>query len=284
MRATTLLRWGLACLLLAPLAFLAWLIGPRTGSDFATNASPTVTALALGWTAAAPVIGLLLIVAGGVLNALAIRRGVRGVNRIAHGDWQAPELPSGPRLIFPAGWEDAHPARDPRRRGLSRRVLGPALSVGLVVLAAIALWVLAVEFPLGRSHGLSLDEVRAAIGPASAAGDAVGIVLWAVVAVALSAIPAALGMLPNPALDRVLSPRRFAALGAVIGAAIIVATTPLFFTIGISLADSVPPYAGGSSVGSWLLGQVGIGLCAAAILLTVPRWPGAVSPRAAASP
>lgn len=284
MRATALLRWGLACLLLAPLALLSWLVGARSAAAFTGDASPAAVALALGVGAVAPVVGLLLVVAGAVLNALAVRRGLRGVDRLARGDWQAPGLPDGPRLIMPPGWDDAHPSRDGRRRRLSRRSTGLALSIGLVVLSAIVLWVLTVEYPLGRGEGLSLDEIRAAMGPASTAGEAAGIVLWSAFALALSAIPAALGLLRRPALDTVLSPRRFAALAAIIGAAIIVASGPIFATIGLALAESVPPYRSGLSAGSWALGQLGVALCAVAILLTVPRWPRGVSRRAAAFP
>ena len=155
MRATALVRWGITCLLLAPLAFLSWLLSPGALVRLLPATPDVVVGVATAWGVIAPIVALLLVVAGAVLNVLAIRRGVRGVDRLASGEWDAPRLPSGPRIILPEGWESEHPTPASRRR-VSRHALGTLLAGALLAWPAITL-----------GHALAAEltrQLRASLG------------------------------------------------------------------------------------------------------------------------
>lgn len=277
MLATALFRWGLTCLLLAPLAFLSWLLSSGGGAAMQPSTPEPMAALATAWGVLAPTVAVLLVVAGGVLNALAIRRGVRGVERVANGDWDAPAPPRGPRIIFPAGWEERHPA-PARSRRLPRRTLGAILAAALLVWAGVIAWMLVVEHPLALAGGtLGLDEVYAVWNPASRSGFVVAVIVWAVIALVAALALALLGRLPTPGLDLLLAPRRFIAFAAIAGSALVVAAMPAYVSLGIGLVDDIGDelghlVSGGPSAGSWAVLQGGVALSALAILLTVPSW------------
>lgn len=285
MRATALFRWGLTCLLLAPLALLSWLITGGAGAIEPGTPEP-LASIATAWGVLAPIVAVLLIVGGGLLNVLAIRRGVRGIERVASGEWDAPAPPSGPRIIFPSGWEQEHPA-PPSSRRLSRRALGGILAAALLLWALVIAWLLIVVQPLDMSGGaLDLAESYAAWGPVSQSGFVVAVVVWAVVAVAAVLGLLLLGRLPRPGLDTLLSPQRFVALAAILASALVVVALPAHLTLGVGLADDVnaaldTTTAPVSSAGSWLLLQSGVLFSAVAILVAVPSWRRA--PRAGAS-
>lgn len=277
MRTTALFRWGLTLLLLAPLALLSWLLTGGAGAIAAGTPEPLAT-IATVWGVLAPIVAVLLIVGGGLLNALAIRRGVRGVERVASGEWDAPAAPRGPRIIFPTGWEQSHPAA-PTSRRLSRRALGGILAAALLVWALVIAWLLIVVQPLDASGGaIDLAETYAAWRPVSQSGFVVALVVWAAIALAAALALALLGRLPRPGLDRLLTPRRFAALAAILASALVVAAMPAHLTLGLSLGDDVRAAALGpvdiaaSSAGSWVLLQSGVLLSAVAILIAVPPW------------
>lgn len=277
MPAAALFRWGLTCLLLAPLAFLAWLLAAGGGAAMQPSTPELVTALVTAWGVLAPIVAVLLVVAGGVLNALAIRRGVRGVERVATGDWDAPAPPRGPRIIFPAGWDESHPA-PARSQRLSRRALGGILAAALLVWAGVIAWVLVAEHPLALAGGaLGLGEVYAAWNPVSRSGFVVAVVVWAGLALVAALALALLGRMPRAGLDRLLAPRRFIALAAIAGSALVVAAMPAYLMLGVGLVDDLTTalgsrLGGGPSAGSWFVLQGGVALSALAILLTVPSW------------
>lgn len=285
MRATALFRWGITCLLLAPLALLSWLITGGAGAIEPGTPEP-LASIATTWGVLAPIVAVLLIVGGGLLNVLAIRRGVRGIERVASGEWDAPAPPSGPRLIFPAGWEQEHPA-PPSSRRLSRRTLGGILAAALLLWALTIAWLLIVVQPLDMSGGaLDLSQTYAVWGNVSQSGFVVAVVVWAVVALAAVLALAVVGRLPRPGLDRLLAPQRFIALAAVLASALVVVALPAHMTLGLSLIDDVDMALGTmtapvSSAGSWLLLQGGVLFSAVAIIVAVPSWRRA--PRSASS-
>jgi hypothetical protein len=260
-----LFRWGLTCLLLAPLGFIA--------AVTAGGSAP------IAWAA------LGLIVLGGVLNAAAL---VRGVRRIGSGDLmtsldgmtpadragaQSAGVPADPieprqRIIF------ADEGVVPQPRPGARRRVGLAAATALLGLIAFGAYTLAVEQPLAIAQGqLSLDEVYAVWGAASRVGFTLSLTIWIVLSLAIVLGVAVLALMPTPAAERILNPRRMLAAACIAGSAIVVASIPPYFTLGISLPDDMPFFAGGvQGPGSLLFGLTGVALSAVAILLTVPRW------------
>lgn len=256
-----LFRWGLTCLLLAPVAGVGW---------FAAGG-----AVGFLWLA------LALVFAGGGFNVAAI---VRGVRRVGSGDLMTSldgmtladrlaEPVSDPivprqRIIFPD-----EPLTEPAEPGLRRRV-GLGAAAALLGLIAFGAYSLAVEQPLAIAQGLlTLDEVYAAWGTASRVGFTISMTIWVVVSLAIALGVAVLALLPSLAADRILSPRRMLALACIAGSVIVVAALPPYMTLGISLPDDLPFMAGGvQSPASLAFGLTGVTLSAFAILLTVPRW------------
>lgn len=276
MRATALVRWGITCLLLAPLAFLSWLLS-ADGRSMQTTTPEPIVALATTWGVLAPIVAVLLVLAGAVLNALAIRRGVRGVERVASGEWDASVPPRGPRLIFPGGWEETHPVpADPQR--LSRRALSWVIAAGLLAWVAFVAWVLIVSHPLAIAGGQrDLGAVYDAWGPVSRSGFVVAVVVWMILAAVGILVVILAGRSARGGLERILAPRRFVAFAAVLASALTVAAMPAYLTLGVSLVDDVNAAfgtraGGGPSAGSWFVLQGGVALSALAILLTVPSW------------
>jgi len=278
MRATALLRAGIACLLLAPLFFLAWVVSPSGTAAIAPGTGEGMRALMLGWGAIAPLIGLLLILAGGVLNVLAVRAGVRRLERVASGaePMGAGSVErAGPRIrILDAqgreigGTDDVGPVRAP----INRRVVGGLLAVGLGILIAGGLVVLIAGIPAQLAPGIPLTEVYAAWGGVGSSGFIVGVVLWAVLAVLLTLAVAVVGLRRGAGLDRLVPAHRFIALALVIGSVIVVASGAPAFVVAQELGDVFALDGATTTTAGWLLGQLGIAFSVGAILVTVPRW------------
>lgn len=263
MRSTgQLFRWGITCLLLAPLAFL---------STFVAGGAP-----GFAW------LGLALVVLGGGLNAAAL---VKGVQRIGSGaiiadldgvdlshvgpDAPRPADPIAPRqrIIYPP---EAEPMPDP---GLRRRV-GFGAAVALLGLVAFGAYSLAVAQPLTIAQGqLTLDEVYAAWGAASQIGFTITMAVWVLLSVAVVLGVTVLALLPSISADRLLTTRRMLAAACIAGSAIVVAAWFPYLSIGLSLTATLSMPAGDTqSTASLLFGLTGVALSATAILLTVPDW------------
>lgn len=273
MRSTgRLFRWGLTCLLLAPVAGFGW---------FAAGG-----AVGFLWLA------LALMLLGGGLNAAAIMRGVRRVGRgdlMTSLDGMTPadragevvDEPVVPRqrvilvdgTVVGAGGADAGAAPGPQSRGLRRRV-GLAAAVALLGLVAFGAYSLAVEQPLAIAQGqLTLDEVYAVWNTASRVAFTISLTIWVVLSLAVTLGVAILALLPSLAADRILTPRRMLAAACIAGSATVVAAWFPHLSIGISLPDDLPFAAGGvQSPASLAFGLTGVALSAIAILLTVPDW------------
>lgn len=259
MRSTgQLFRWGLTCLLLAPVAVMGW---------FTAGASTAFLWLAL-----------LLVLVGGALNAAAL---VRGVRRVGSGAFMtsldgmtsadrgaAEPIVPRQRIIFPD--DDIPPVPEP---GLRRRV-GLAAAAALLGLIAFGAYSLAIEQPLAIAQGqLSLDEVYAVWNTASRIGFTISFTIWVVLSLAVVIGVAVLALLPSLAADRILTPRRMLAAACIAGSAIVVAAWFPYLSIGISLPDDLPFMASGvQSTASLLFGLKGVALSAIAILITVPDW------------
>ncbi len=270
-----LFRWGLTCLLLAPLAVVGWFAAGAVGA-----------AGSFLWLA------LALVLLGGGLNAAAL---VRGVRRVASGD-----IMTSLDGMTPAD-RTASPAAEPmvprqrvilvdgtvigekgvgssampgvESRGLRRRV-GLAAATALLGLIALGAYALAIEQPLAIAQGqLTLDEVYAVWNTASRVGFAISLTIWVVLSLAVVLGVAVLALLPAIAADRILTPRRMLATACIAGSAIVVAAWFPYLSMGISLPDDLPFPAGGvQSPASLLFGLTGVALSAIAILITVPDW------------
>ncbi len=279
-RSGELFRWGLTSLMLAPVSAVGWFAAG--GRD---------EAVAFLWLA------LALVVAGGVLNALAVVRGVKGavsgelmaeLDGIIVPDTSAwpdaaggtgADTPRAPRIILVdgtvVGESTGTPAMQPgpevRRQ---RRLIGLSAASALLGLIALGAWAMSVEQPLAIAQGqLSLDEVYAIWGTASRVGFTIALSIWIIVALAITLVVAVLALLPSIAADRILTPRRMLATACIAGSVIVVAALPPYFSMGISLPDDMPFMAGGeASPLSTAFGLTGVALSAAAIVLTVPRW------------
>lgn len=291
MRATDLLRAGIACLLLAPLFFIAWVVSPSGAAAIAPGTAEGMAAIMLVWGTVAPFIGLLLVIAGGVLNVLAVRAGVRRLERVALGAGGADAAGAveevGPRIrILDAqgreigGPEDEGPARAP----IDRRIVGVLLAAGLGVLIVVGVVVLLAGIPGQLAPGIPLGEVYAAWGGVGTSGFIVGVVLWTVLAVLLSLVVVVVALRRGAGLDRLLPPRRFAALACVLGSVIIVASGAPAFVVAEELGDVLALGGATTTTAGWALGQLGIALSVAAILIAVPRWRGRHRPAVIARP
>lgn len=281
-RGRDLFRWGLTCLLLAPVSVVAWFAAG--GLD---------DAVGFLWLA------LALVIAGGVLNALAIVRGVKGAvsgeliaeldGMAAPGTSDRPDGagganagetgPARPRIILVDGTVVGEPATGPapqpgpEARG-RRRMVGLSAAAALLGLIALGAWSMAVEQPLAIAKGqLSLDEVYAAWSTASRLTFQLGLTIWIVLSLVIVLGVAILALLPSVAGDRILTPRRMLALACIAGSVIVVAAWGPYFSVGVSLPDELPfPASGVQSPASLAFGLTGVALSAAAIVLTVPRW------------
>jgi len=262
-RGRDLFRWGLTCLLLAPVAVVAWFAAG--GLD---------DAVGFLWLA------LALVIAGGVLNALAIVRGVKGaVSGELIAELDGMPAAARPRIILvdgtvvgePGSSPTAHPGPEARGR---RRMIGLSAAAALLGLIALGAWSMAVEQPLAIAQGqLTLDEVYAAWSTASRLTFQLGLTIWIVLSFAIVLGVAILALLPSVAGDRILTPRRMLALACIAGSVIVVAAWGPYFSVGVSLPDELPfPASGVQSPASLAYGLTGVALSAAAIVLSVPRW------------
>ncbi|WP_168915361.1 hypothetical protein [Microcella flavibacter] len=288
MRALALLRAGIACLLLAPVLFVAWIVSPGGEAAIAPGTGSTMTAVMLGWGTAAPILGLLLLLAGGLLNVLAVRAGVRRLERVAAAADRGtldPAAPAAPRIrILDAQGHEIGGEGEERaaRAPADRRVAGGMLAAGLAALAALGLGVLLVGIPQQLAPGIPLGDVYARWGGVGSSGFIVGVVLWGALAVLLALIVAVAGLRRSTALERLLPARRLAVLACVLGSAAVVASGAPAFVVAQELGD-VLGLGGATATGAgWAFGQLGIALSAAAILIAVPRW--RMPRRAAARP
>lgn len=275
-RSGELFRWGLTCLLPAPVAVVA--------------------AFTAGWEPGFLWLALALVLLGGVLNAAALVRGVKGAatgELIAELDGMvmADGSPAGgasastgsaaprQRIILVdgtvVGEAGTGPALQPGPEARAqRRLIGLSAATALLGLIAFGAWSMAIADPLFIAQGqLTLDEVYAIWNPASRVSFTVGLTIWIALSLAIALGVALLALLPSVAADRVLTPRRMLAAACIAGSVIVVAAFVPSFTIGISLPDDLPFFAAGApSPASLAFGLIGVALSAAAILLTVPRW------------
>ncbi len=255
-----LFRWGLTVLLMVPfLAIGGWALG----------VSPLL------WAA------LIAIVLGGSLNVAAVVRGVRRVSdgravddmlRAVDGQGATAPEPLEPRqrLIFPDEPDVPDASVDERR--LARRTAALGSSIGLVVLGVGGALIAAVAIPHAlNGDALTLGQTYSLWGGGSVL-FVVGLGIWSVAVLIAAAALWLTGRADGPVASRLASPRRIVALAAIAGAALIVGWFAPAAAPG--LASALGPGVALGDADGWRsgFGLVGVGLCCAAIALTVPRW------------
>lgn len=255
-----LFRWGLSLLLMVPfLAIGGWVLG-LTG---------------LLWAA------LLAILAGGALNVAAVARSIRRVSdgravddmlRAVDGQGPAPTEPREPRqrLIFPD--EPLAGASETGDRRTARRTAALGSSLGLVVLGVVGTLIAAVAIPRTMiGDELTLGQIYALWGGGSVL-FVTGVSIWGIAVLVAAAALWLTGRAGGPLASRLAAPRRIVALAAIVGAALIVGWFAPASAPG--LAQAVGPGVALGDPAGWVsgVGLVGVALCCAAIVLTVPRW------------
>ncbi|BAU32810.1 hypothetical protein [Microcella alkaliphila] len=261
MRLTAdLFRWGLSVLLMVPfLAIGGWALGLP----------------ALLWAA------LIAVFLGGAVNVAAVVRGIRRVSdgravddilRSVDGQANAPAEPLDvrQRLIFPDE-PDALDA-DPDDRRLARRTAALGSALGLVALGVAGALIAAVAIPRALAgDGLTLTQTYGVWGGGSVL-FAVGLGIWSIAVLVVAAALWLSGRADGPVARRLASPRRIVALAAVAGAALVVGWFAPAAAPG--LAGALGPGVALGDADAWRsgFGLLGVGLCLAAIVLTVPRW------------
>lgn len=140
-----------------------------------------------------------------------------------------------------------------RRAALGILITTTALTV-LVALGAVDLLVWG---PLAQTDGYSLSEVYAGLGEQDRAGGIVMIVVWIVFWMLTVIAFAAFATLLHRR-GRALRVRGLVAVALLVASALLFFQALAGFSLGMSIADTLPPYAGGiSPVGYalWLVGQ-----------------------------
>jgi hypothetical protein len=255
-----LFRWGLSALLMVPfLAIGGWALGLP----------------GLLWAA------LIAIVVGGALNVAAVVRGVRRVSdgravddilRSVDGQQSAPAEPLEPRqrLIFPD--EPEALGADPDDRRFARRSAALGSSLGLVALGVAGALIAAVAIPRALAGGgLTLGQIYGVWGAGSVL-FAVGLGIWSLAVLTIATAVWLTGRADGPVARRLATPRRIVALAAVAGAALIVGWFAPAAAPGLTSALGLDGALGDADGWRAGFGLVGVVLCLAAIVLTVPRW------------
>ncbi|HET8956838.1 MAG TPA: hypothetical protein VFM95_00115 [Microcella sp.] len=174
----------------------------------------------------------------------------------------------------------------PGPRVESDRERPAALAATLAVATLIPLSLLATGLveafvwgPEAQTDGLTAADVWAALSPGDAAAARAGIVVWAVMSALLSLLPALVAVLARRVPDALPVDRSRATLIAGLFAGGIVATLHWVgtFSLGMSIADTLPPYTGSLSEPAAVILGLGSFLIAIAVAgaLTTRRAPRA---------
>lgn|GEM_PF-939335 len=148
-----------------------------------------------------------------------------------------------------------------------------AATVGLLALVAVGAVDLLVWGPLAQTDGLTLDEVYAGLGAVDRANGIamiVGwIVIWTLFVVSFAAFASLLQW-----RGRAVRSRGLFAVALLGGSALLFFQPWAGFSLGMGIADTLPPYAGGISPVGYLLMLVGQASFVGALVLGVaPRRP-----------
>lgn len=207
----------------------------RAGSVFVVIALSAGVLLVAGW----PV----QIVVTGSIDSLALLLGI--VLLIIGSISAAVALETAPRAI-------RHDEGLPSSRALrlsSRKIVGIG-AAGIVVATVVGAVEGLVWGPIDQTaHALTLDQVYAILGPREARMGVVMVAVWAAGSLVLAlALPAIRWWMlrarrPETAIAQLLLPLALLAIGAVV-----VGQGWATFSIGMSIADSIPPYAGSRSI------------------------------------
>ncbi|WP_104477218.1 hypothetical protein [Microterricola pindariensis] len=313
------MRWGLALVVSAPVVLATlWL----TGTLNAEPGSPLalLVAGAGGLSLAAMALGFLLLIAAarganrlatvgtalvalgllGVIVPAALATMLPGTDWVYRNGVLATSIP----VLLVLAAVGAILALIGFARGLAhvelpaRAAPGPTDSgtrarAGLIAFAGLA-GVLAfgsyetlVLSPLALAPGYDIAEIYALLSPADRSSGImmalVWLVFWGVVVIAFLALCLARGRLAR-ALNALLTPRRVTISALLLGAVIIFFQGWSGFSLGMSISDTIPPYAGGRSWQGQALSAVGALAFVAAVLIALVPGPRRMPVLAASAP
>lgn len=216
----------------------------------------------------ATVVGAVAVIAGAVLAVV----GIPVLSAIA-GDWFGPVLLVTLALLgfgaaaCASAWErgrvrPAFRVSAPSTRGTLRRLGAGDIAVVIAAtlvplsLSAAGLMEALVWGPEAQTDGLTAAEVWAALSDADVASARTGIIGWAGVAALLSALPALVAVLARR--HPVVAARRAVVASALFAGGLLASLQWIgTFSLGMSIADTLPPYSGSVSPEGTVLAVVG---------------------------
>ena len=201
-------------------------------------------------------------------------------------------------VIWSAAPREATPSREPwtgsprfatsRARGFA----GVAAFAGLLVVICLGLAEALVWGPLAQVPGTSLEELYAGLSRGGVRYGVSFIVVWVVCWLLAAVVLLTLCLWPSSArgsLNRLLTPRRVLLAALAIGSLATFWQGWSTFSLGMSIADTLPPYSGGRSVFWGMYTALGQAAFVAVILRVFIPGPagdgsrGGMAPAAAAS-
>lgn len=153
---------------------------------------------------------------------------------------------------------------------------GILASIAMATLLAFGTYETLVIGPLAQAPGYTIDEIYAMLSSADRssgiASALVWLVFWGLVVVGFLVLCLARGRFAHT-LNARLTPRRILLLALVLASIIIFFHWWSGFSLGMSIADTIPPYVGGRSWQSQVLSLVGSLMFVAGILLALAPGP-----------
>lgn len=167
---------------------------------------------------------------------------------------------------------DVEPRAEPQGGLVGLLILATLLPVALLTVGLLEAFIWGPE---AQTEGLVAAEVWAALSSADAAAARTGIIAWAVIAALLSLLPLLVAALTRRMPEATPARRRSAIIISGLFAGGMVASLHWVgtFSLGMSIADTLPPYAGSLSVQGETLIVLGSVLLASALCATLVARP-----------
>lgn len=176
-----------------------------------------------------------------------------------------------------SAWSRREPRVDAARDESRGSIVGALVLTTLLPLGVLAVGLVEAFLwgPESQTEGLSAAEVWSALSPADSSAAVANIVAWAVIAALLSLLPLLVAALTRRMPEATPARRRSAIIISGLFAGGMVASLHWVgtFSLGMSIADTLPPYAGSLSVQGETLIVLGSVLLASALCATLVARP-----------